>query len=220
MDTADVAARMRAAAGPCIFKPDFLDRVVGGGGGPDLYGPFWLPTTLAFLSAVLGNLAGWLSWRRAHAGKSSSSDHSAWFYDVDKVGAAAGLLYAYVGLGGAGLWAAAKWGCGVSGDVLSLPGALCVYGYALTLFLPASAVAVIPQDGVRWGVIAAATAGSGAFLVLNVRGALQHSGEEGDGGSSGSGRRALKAAPVLLAMAAAHAGLGLAMKLLIFHYWG
>lgn len=223
VDTADVLARMRAASFSCVFTstPDFLDRVSGeaGGGGPDLYGPVWVPTTLVFLSAVLGNLAGWLSWRRAHragGGSPPSPDHSAWYYDVDKVGAAAGLVYGYVALGGAGVWGAARWGCGVQG--LTLPAVWCAFGYALTPFLPAALAAVIPQDGVRWGAMAAATAVSGAFLVLNFRGVLTAA--SGEGGAASSSRRALKAAPVLLAMAAAHAGLGLALKLVIFHYWG
>lgn len=236
VDTADVLGRMRAASAGCVFgRHDFLDSITGdggggdggasGGGSPDLYGPVWVPTTLVFLSAVLGNLAGWLSWRRAHkGGAGGGADHaSAWYYDVDKVGAAAGLVYGYVGAGGAAVWAAAKWGCGVRG--LTLPAVWCAYGYALSPFLPAALAAVIPQDGVRWGAMAVATALSGAFLVLNFRGVLTAAGEgavEGGGGGGGSSRagRALKAAPLLLAMAAAHAGLGLALKLVIFHYWG
>jgi hypothetical protein len=46
------------------------------------YGPFWIATTLVFLSAVFGNLSNYISWKRHHSG---DPNPSAWFYDVDKV---------------------------------------------------------------------------------------------------------------------------------------
>jgi len=48
------------------------------------YGPFWIATTLVFLSAVAGNYASYVSYRRTHAAAASGSDVPAWYYDVDK----------------------------------------------------------------------------------------------------------------------------------------
>ena len=48
------------------------------------YGPFWIATTLVFLSAVAGNYASYVSYRRTHAQAASGSDVPAWYYDVDK----------------------------------------------------------------------------------------------------------------------------------------
>ena len=48
------------------------------------YGPFWIATTLIFVSAVTGNYASSLSYRHTHAA-AASSDEKVWYYDIDKV---------------------------------------------------------------------------------------------------------------------------------------
>lgn len=48
------------------------------------YGPFWIATTLVFLSAVAGNYASYVSYRRTHAREPIGSDIPAWYYDIDK----------------------------------------------------------------------------------------------------------------------------------------
>lgn len=235
VDTADVLSRMRDSI-VCIFRPDFLQRV---GSSPDLYGPFWIATTLVFLSAVAGNVAAWASWRRIHGGGSgggssktpspspspSSADHpSAWLYDVDKVGYSAALFYGYVAVVGGALFATLRFvfraptssSSSSSSDnndetstttpAITLPAVWCAYGYSLTPFIPVSMLAVIPNEAARWSLIALAAAASGAFLLLNFRGSVY--------GCAGP-----KALPTTVAMGCAHAGLAVALKLYIFHYW-
>lgn len=41
---------------------------------------------------------------------------------------------------------------------------LCVYGYSLTIFIPASVVLILPYDLLDWVVLLAAAACSGLFL--------------------------------------------------------
>ena len=48
------------------------------------YGPFWIATTLVFVTAVTGNYASYVSYHRAHAG-AGGSEEQAWYYDIDKV---------------------------------------------------------------------------------------------------------------------------------------
>ncbi len=58
------------------------------------YGPFWVASTLIFVTAATGNYASYIDWKR-HA--PAGEEHAAWYYDVDKVGAriaGAGLLIA------------------------------------------------------------------------------------------------------------------------------
>lgn len=188
---------MRASLTGAVH-PTFLDAT-GAADAPDLYGPFWIATTLVFLSAVAGNAAAWASWRRTHKG---SADAPAWYYDVDKVGYAAALFYGYVGAGGVAVWAALRW---LLASPLPLAVVWCVYGYALTPFLPVAPLAALPHEGVRWGLIVGAAAVSGAFLLLTLRPAV-------------FGGGAAKAMPAWAAMAAAHAGVAVALKLSIFHY--
>ena len=47
------------------------------------YGPFWVATTLVFVSAVTGNYASYISYKHNHSGGTTAMD--SWYYDVDKV---------------------------------------------------------------------------------------------------------------------------------------
>lgn len=49
------------------------------------YGPFWVATTLVFVTAVTGNYANYVSYRKSHP--STDATAGAWYYDVNKVGA-------------------------------------------------------------------------------------------------------------------------------------
>jgi len=52
------------------FKPDFMATTMS---NPDLYGPFWIATTLVFVTAVAGNYADFVAWRLAEKGAAASS---------------------------------------------------------------------------------------------------------------------------------------------------
>lgn len=47
------------------------------------YGPFWVATTLIFVSAVTGNYASYISYKHSHSGSQTAID--SWYYDIDKV---------------------------------------------------------------------------------------------------------------------------------------
>ena len=46
------------------------------------YGPFWIATTLVFVTAVTGNYASYVSHNRHEA--TTGSETQAWYYDIDK----------------------------------------------------------------------------------------------------------------------------------------
>lgn len=48
------------------------------------YGPFWIATTLVFVTAVTGNYASYVSYHHKHAA-ATGSETQAWYYDIDKV---------------------------------------------------------------------------------------------------------------------------------------
>ena len=47
------------------------------------YGPFWISTTLVFVSAVTGNYANYVSYKRQHSSE-ATGPLTSWYYDVDK----------------------------------------------------------------------------------------------------------------------------------------
>lgn len=92
------------------------------------YGPFWICSTLVFVTAALGNFAAYLSH------KSSDSATDSWHYDVNKVSWAAFMFYGYVGVIPLGLYFLLKY-LGVVSGLVQL---WCLYGYSLFVFIPAS----------------------------------------------------------------------------------
>ena len=191
--TYDVASRIRRSL--FFWKNDFVDHL---NDNPDLYGPFWIASTLVFVSAAAANTAGYIAHHQE-----SSGDY--WYYDVDKVGGSMAIFYGYVGIVGMMLWAAMKYFKGTGSP--SLATIWCVYGYALSIFIPISIACVVPSNIARWVLVMTATAISGVFLVQSLKVCMLDSELEGG-----------KGAPVLALVAAVHAGLGLALKFVFFDY--
>ncbi|XP_032739925.1 protein YIPF2 isoform X5 [Lontra canadensis] len=97
---------------------------------PDLYGPFWICATLAFVLAVTGNLTLVLAQRR-----DPSIHYSPQFHKVTVAGV---TIYCYVWLVPLALWAFLQWRKGVRermGPYTFLE-TVCVYGYSLFVFIP------------------------------------------------------------------------------------
>ncbi|PNJ14355.1 YIPF2 isoform 4, partial [Pongo abelii] len=97
---------------------------------PDLYGPFWICATLAFVLAVTGNLTLVLAQRR-----DPSIHYSPQFHKVTVAGIS---IYCYAWLVPLALWGFLWWRKGVQermGPYTFLE-TVCVYGYSLFVFIP------------------------------------------------------------------------------------
>jgi hypothetical protein len=81
----------------------------------------------------------------------------------------------------------------------------CIYGYALTIFIPVSFACIIPVELLRWLLVMLATASSGLFLIGNFKATIYAAAPA-------------RASMLLLIMAGIHGGLGLALKLYFFQY--
>lgn len=155
-----------------------------------------------FVSAAAGNTASYIAYRKAHSSDTPDAHATTgWYYDVDKVGGSMGLFYGYVGVVGLALYLLLRW----YKASIGLAQVWCAYGYALAAYIPMAALCVLPMEAVRWSLVGAATAVSGTFIVLNFRAPVVEA-------------VGVKAVPVLFAMVALHAALGLALKLYFFHY--
>jgi len=159
VDTMDVLRRCLAGLIP-VGKP-FFERVQG---NPDLYGPFWVTTTVLFLLAISSNfaeyIAYWLDGVETH-----------WTYDFYKISIAAAVFYGFLGLVPLIIWALSRF---LVKAKLTLIQIYCVYGYSLTAFLVATPFCIAPFEWVRYVVIILACILSCVCLIVAFIKALQH----------------------------------------------
>ncbi|KAH7657239.1 Yip1 domain-containing protein [Dioscorea alata] len=159
VDTSDVLERIRDSLFP--FKGSFTEKTSD---NPDLYGPFWICTTLIFVAAAIGTFVTYL----AH--KLQNKD---WDYDINLVTWSAGLFYGYVTLVPLGLYVILKYFSAPSGLVQLW----CLYGYSLFVFIPASCLSVVPIEIFRWVIAGVAGFMSACFVALNLRTHIKSAGE-------------------------------------------
>eukprot|EP00210_Caulerpa_lentillifera_P003864 g3691.t1 len=111
VDTKDVLERiLNALKGP--LKADFIDKIEA---NPDLYGPFWIATTLVFWTVVSSNVASYTN----HDDKDGE-----WDGDYSKFIPAAALFYLYVFLLGLIVF----FGLKIFKTTITLLQIWCVYG--------------------------------------------------------------------------------------------
>ncbi|XP_045402039.1 protein YIPF2 isoform X2 [Lemur catta] len=129
---------------------------------PDLYGPFWICATLAFVLAVTGNLTLVLAQRR-----DPSIHYSPQFHKVTVAGI---TIYCYAWLVPLALWGFLWWRKGVRermGPYTFLE-TVSVYGYSLFIFIPMVVLWLIPVPWLQWLFGALALALSAAGLVFTL----------------------------------------------------
>ncbi|KAG0454842.1 hypothetical protein HPP92_023780 [Vanilla planifolia] len=159
VDTSDVLERIRESIIP--FKASFTELTAN---NPDLYGPFWICTTLIFAAASIGTFVTYLAHK---------FQNKEWDYDINLVTWSAGLFYGYVTLVPLGLYIILKY--------LSAPLGLvqlwCLYGYSLSIFIPALCLSVVPIEIFRWVIVGIAGLMSSCFVALNLRNHISSAGE-------------------------------------------
>lgn len=152
VDTHQVLKRVAGSMTP-IPKRNYLETHIRP--SPDLYGPFWICTTLVFTTAVAGNLANYM----ASAGK----DYK-WKYDFHKVTFAATAIFTYWWLLPTVLYGVLWWRKSAAGyTFLEM---LCVYGYSLAIYIPISILWVINVVWLQWLLVILGAVLSGGVLLL------------------------------------------------------
>lgn len=96
-------------------------------GNPDLYGPFWIATTVVVILFLTGTISQYLA--------KNHDDHFA--YDFKLLSGAAGLIYGYTGILPIGLWATLKWFGSESANLLEC---WALYGYANIIWIPVALI--------------------------------------------------------------------------------
>ncbi|KAI8882411.1 Yip1-domain-containing protein [Backusella circina FSU 941] len=150
VDTSQVIERCLKSMYPVgDFAADTLNNQ------PDLYGPFWISTTVVFSVFVCSSLAGSL------AAYIAGQPH---VYDFRTLSVAVFVIYMYGFFCPAAVWASTKYfGCQPS--LLEI---VNYYGYGLSIWIPVSLLCIIPNDIARWVFVGVAFTVTAVFLVKNL----------------------------------------------------
>jgi len=147
VDTMDVVWRGLNALWP--FKTSFVAQAKS---NPDLFGPFWIGTSLIFMMAACSNFAQYLG------------DAAAWKYDFLKVTYGAAVIYSYLILLPLLFWGYLLWA-----DIkMGLVEVFCIYGYSLLVYIAVAVLCIIPIQWLQWVLVSVGCLISTAFLVLNL----------------------------------------------------
>ncbi|KHG03382.1 Protein YIPF1 [Gossypium arboreum] len=159
VDTTDVLDRLKESLYP--FRGTFTEKTAT---NPDLYGPFWICTTLIFVAASIGTFVTYV----AHKLRDKE-----WNYDINLVTWSAGVFYGYVTVVPLVLYVILKYFSAPSGLVQLF----CLYGYSLFIFIPALCLSVVPLEIFRWIIAAVAGFMSATFVALNLKAHITSAGE-------------------------------------------
>lgn len=127
---------------------------------PDLYGPFWICTTLWITIGVIGNVMSRIAYAREHGGQHSSK----WIFDFTLIPAACATVYLYCFLFGTMVWGVMKW----KFLPVSLIDLLCLYGYSMFVFELVALLCVVPSAVMQWIVVLLGGLWSAAYLIVNL----------------------------------------------------
>ncbi|KAI9760406.1 MAG: hypothetical protein M4579_001702 [Chaenotheca gracillima] len=184
VDTNEVLRRCRVALFP---RANFLDVLEG---NPDLYGPFWIATTVVVILFLTGTISEYLS----RAGKSHFE------YNFKLLSGAAGLIYGYTGVIPVALFGLLKWFGSESANVLEC---WALYGYANLIWIPVALISWSRVTILNYVFVAVGFAFSAFFLFRNLYPVLSAT--------------SLKTSKILLILVIAlHACLSIAIKILFF----
>ncbi|XP_076885149.1 uncharacterized protein LOC143534576 [Bidens hawaiensis] len=159
VDTSDVLERIKDSVLP--FGGSFNEKTAS---NPDLYGPFWICSTLIFVAASIGTFATYLS-HKLH--------HKEWNYDINLVTWSAGVFYGYVLIVPLCLYVILKYFSAPS----TLVQLFCLYGYSLFIFIPAMCLSIIPVEIFRWVITGVAGLMSALFVAQNLKNHIASAGE-------------------------------------------
>uniref|UniRef100_A0A093VA97 Protein YIP n=1 Tax=Talaromyces marneffei PM1 TaxID=1077442 RepID=A0A093VA97_TALMA len=184
VDTNEVVRRCVAAVYP---RSNFLDVLDG---NPDLYGPFWIATTVVIILFLTGTISQYL----AH-------EHDEHFeYDFRLLSGAAGLIYGYTGVIPIALWGALRWFGSSSADLIEC---WALYGYANLLWIAVALASWSPLTALNWALVGVGFAWTVFFLLRNLYPVL-------------SATDAKTSKILLILVVVLHAGLAIAIKVLFF----
>lgn len=186
VDTSEVLRRCSSSLYPRTPFLDILD------GNPDLYGPFWIATTLVFILFVTATISQYLS----------EKDVAHFEYNFTLLSGAAGLIYGYTLFVPVALWALLRW---FGAESATLVECWALYGYANVIWIPVALISWSPVTVLNYVFVAIGFALSAVFLVRNFWPVV-------------SVTEAKVSRVLVIGVVALHAGLAIAIKFTFFAY--
>jgi len=216
VDTVQVLNRIK---GSLLPRPRgaFFELIAA---NPDLYGPFWIATTLIFAMAITGNLASFLAFNPPETctttyaktacipSASSPCPVCKWTYDFGQLTWAGTVIYLYVTLLPLLFWLLLRY----YEASKKLVDVLCIYGYTMAIFVPISILCVLPSNLLRWLIVLLGGVISSVFLLSNFHAHLADCFPYGEGDAK------KKTYSLLGLMLLCHLVLVFAFKYFFFHY--
>jgi len=197
VDTLQVLNRIKGALLPRP-KGAFFEQVAA---NPDLYGPFWISTTLIFAMAITGNLASFFAFV-------PTAETPQWKYNFNQLTLAGTVVYSYVTILPLAYWMALRY----YDAQKKLVDVLCIYGYTLAVFVPVSVLCVLPSNLLRVLLLLFSGLVSGIFLLSNFHAHLADCFPYGEGDAK------KKTYLILGSMITLHVGLLFIFKAFFFSY--
>ncbi|KUI53854.1 Protein YIP5 [Cytospora mali] len=184
VDTSAVLQRCWAALFP---RANFLDVLEG---NPDLYGPFWIATTVVFILFLGGTISKYLA----------TTGQEPFVYDFKLLSGAAGLIYGYTLFIPMALYLALRYFGSESANVLEC---WALYGYSNLIWVPVALISWSQISILNWVFVGIGFGLSVTFLLRNLYPVL-----------SATDKKTSKVLLVLVTVL--HLALAVAIKMLFF----
>ena len=114
-----------------------------------------ISTSLVFSVAVSSHISNWLSsWMTGEN----------WVYDFQSLVTASTIIYGYMFLVPLAMYLVMR----QLGSSMGLVLTICLFGYALGVFIPASMICIFPSATIIWLTLMAAAVSSSVLLVRNM----------------------------------------------------
>lgn len=157
VDTDTVCNRLRSALIP-KKNYNFIESVLRSRrrSGPDMYGPFWICTTLVFSTAICGNLANFIA--------QDGDPKYEYSPEFEKVSLVASSVFGYAYFVPVMLWFLIKYNFANNSANYRFMEILCTYGYSLFVYIPISILWVFPVESFRWLLVITGAGISGSML--------------------------------------------------------
>jgi len=153
VSTAQILKRLSKAVVPLPGNPFYREEDTENN-KPDLYGPFWICTTVIISMAAAGNLGSYFT----------EPQKQEWQTDFELMTMAASVFYFSISVAPFLLYLALS----RVGLDKSLVEVVSIYGYSLTVYVPASIICIAPLEFVRWIVLVWCFLVSTWFIVKNL----------------------------------------------------
>lgn len=122
---------------------------------PDLYGPFWICTTLWMTLGIASNVMGKIAATRA--------EKTDWQYDFSVASVACLVMYLYCFVFGTAVWGIMAW----RNMPVSVVDTICLYGYSMFIFILTAILCMIPVTALQWVFCILGGLWSTAYLLTN-----------------------------------------------------